>query len=298
MNSPTRAAVVLVVCLHGAGCAAHSFAPSFKLPVDRAEADIERMRETPVLIERPIVVLGGYMDPGGVVWRWVDRLQEITRGAPIIGVPFGDAEDFDDARAQVMEKVAEKLRQRRGSGGSEEAGAAPEVDVIAFSMGGLVARYAATPGEGDSSEEGEGAPDHLHIHRLFTISTPHKGAQLAAMPSVNPLHLAMRSGSDFLRALNRSLEDEVIDRLYAYVRIGDMIVGVRNAAPEGVTPWRVSGRPFEPAHLTAHRDPRIVADICRRIRYEPPLTDSPTRQLAAGSEEDSAGAEMPEVSAN
>ncbi len=46
-----------------------------------------------------------------------------------------------------------------------------EVDVIGYSMGGLAARYAAMPATAVNLSK-----RRLQIGRLFTISSPHRGA--------------------------------------------------------------------------------------------------------------------------
>ena len=75
----------------------------------------------------------------------------------------------------------------------------PAVDVIGTSMGGLVARYAAL--------DIEGKP-RLNVSKLFTIATPHLGADLAELPSFNQLHLDMRKGAVFI-AMIRESESEI-----------------------------------------------------------------------------------------
>ena len=84
-----------------------------------------------------------------------------------------------------------------------------EVDVVAISMGGLIARYAAMPLPDDSRQ--------LRIRRLFTISTPHRGAKLAALPTFDQRQIDMRPGSAFLASLDDALADADYD-LLPYVR--------------------------------------------------------------------------------
>jgi hypothetical protein len=63
--------------------------------------------------------------------------------------------------------------------------------------------------------------------------------------------------------------------LYTYVRLGDKQVGEANAAPAGMTPWWVSNEDWDDAHGDARHDPRILADIARRLRGESPLALNP-----------------------
>jgi pimeloyl-ACP methyl ester carboxylesterase len=139
-----------------------------------------------------------------------------------------------------------------------------EVDVVAQSMGGLVARYAALP-----PPDGQGR--RLRIARLFTISTPHRGARLACLPTLHPLHRSMRPDSPIVAALQAALPQARYE-LYPYVGYHDLIVGREHAAPQGQTAWWVDTGPPGLAHLGAMLDPRIQADIARRLRGEPPFT--------------------------
>jgi hypothetical protein len=139
-------------------------------------------------------------------------------------------------------------------------------------MGGLIARDAAISGD-------DGMPA-LHIARLFTISTPWRGAAMAGVPTLDERVVGMRPGSAFLARLDDEAPAAPYD-VIAYVRLGDEIVGVGNAVPpSGVVHW-VPNEPFEPAHLWAQRDDRILADIGRRLRGEAPFAMDPPEPLPA-----------------
>jgi hypothetical protein len=60
-----------------------------------------------------------------------------------------------------------------------------------------------------------------------------------------------------------------------YVRLGDRIVGADHAAPAGRVAWWVPNPPMELAHVGASGDPRVRADVARRLRGETPLTKTP-----------------------
>jgi hypothetical protein len=67
-------------------------------------------------------------------------------------------------------------------------------------------------------------------------------------------------------------------RLFAYVRLGDGVVGEEHAAPPGVNAWWVpNGLSF--SHLLAGYDDRILADILRRLRDEEPYSIEPAAPL-------------------
>jgi pimeloyl-ACP methyl ester carboxylesterase len=142
------------------------------------------------------------------------------------------------------------------------------VDVIGASMGGLVGRYAAVTKSGER---------RLRVARLITVSSPHRGAAWAAAPALSRLHSDMRAGSAFLRTLERLEAATAADdcEVVPYVRLGDRIVGPHNAAPPGAAAWWVPNRPLALAHFGVNTDPRVRADVARRLRGEQPLTKTP-----------------------
>ena len=114
--------------------------------------------------------------------------------------------------------------------------------------------------------------------RLFTIATPHRGASLAFLGGGGQLSADMEPGSMFLLRLNDPRNRRDYD-LHPYVRLGDMIVGAENTAPPGQRVWWVANAPFQSAHLGAFTDARILADVARRLRDEPPYTTAPPQPL-------------------
>jgi hypothetical protein len=116
---------------------------------------------------------------------------------------------------------------------------------------------------------------------LFTIASPHTGADLASLPTFDSRARDMRAGSAFLARLNGETHDGDSSgdyQLFAYVRLEDGIVGEEHAAPPGVVSWWVpSGFTF--SHLLAAWDKRILADILRRLRDEEPYSTQPDAPL-------------------
>ena len=105
-----------------------------------------------------------------------------------------------------------------------------------------------------------------------------QGATLAHLPNLHMLARQMRDGSDFLRELDAS-DQQARYAIYPYTRLNDGWVGESRAAPKGRVAWWVSAKPFEDSHLAAARDVRILADIGRRLRDEPPFTQDPPAPL-------------------
>ena len=100
------------------------------------------------------------------------------------------------------------------------------------------------------------------------------------VPTWDKRKIDMRPGSDFLAALDADRAPGDYE-LLAYTRLGDLIVGAENAAPPGEEAWWVANPPLSFAHLGAANDPRILADIARRLRGEEPISTSPPSPLPA-----------------
>ena len=267
MMKPARvvgiSCVVIACCgfaLSGTGCAMPRWTPnpSFVVTKNEAAADLERMQANPVAAQRPVVFLAGIGDLS-ISSGAIESAIEPTLDAKFAELHFFDEFTFDGARQKALREVAEQL------GTTIEA--LPEVDVVAFSMGGLVARYAAIP---------DAAGHRLPIRRLYTISTPHEGARLAAIPFGVPQGDDMCPTSDFLDRLRRAKREY---ELVCYTRLDDVTVGEEFAAPEGTELWWVPTPSGEWSHMAAFEDPRILGDIARRLRGETPWTRQPAAPL-------------------
>ena len=104
MSVPGRTVIVLIAAaLAGAGgCARAPVNPSFALSPEKARTVIERMADDPKPLDRPLVVIGGYHDPGWGAWLVSGRMREILgdregRGDGIVVVDsaVGYKDDFD-----------------------------------------------------------------------------------------------------------------------------------------------------------------------------------------------------------
>jgi len=137
-----------------------------------------------------------------------------------------------------------------------------------------VARHAAV--------EREGQP-RLRIARLFTISTPHRGALAAEMLRPDNRAAQMRAGSTLLADLDGAYPTCGYEFI-SYVRLGDGIVGEEAArGPDGRL-WWVADKPLSPSHMHAAYDQRIIADIVRRLAGEDPWTTEPCAPLPSDGE--------------
>jgi pimeloyl-ACP methyl ester carboxylesterase len=253
----------IVTAALAAGCSAP--APHRLYPEQPHEAAIllAECANAPSSPKRPILVLGGYMDPGFAAGSLERALRRVCGPeAEIVSLSFGDCTSMAQCRDRVLAATG-ALRAAR-----------PDCtfDVVANSMGGLVARYAAlAPDEisrcGLPAPMQEGA---LRIHHLYTICTPHLGARMAEGLFGSPLTHDMRPASHFLACLDGALEGGGYG-LTCFAREGDSIVGADRSAPIGVEPITFDTPPLQLSHVDAHRDPRILLVIVRALRGEPSL---------------------------
>ncbi len=258
-----RSALLLTTLVALAGCNPAPMNPSFPLTVKEANAELAEMAEAPKPLSRPVVIIGGYADPGFAVESLHDGLTEVVDDDRFLKHTV-KADGFEEGREQLVAAVNERFA-------SDDPDATVEVDVIGNSMGGLMAMYAADP---------DTPAPRLRIARLLTIATPFRGAKMAKGAPGGPIVKDMRPGSAFLAQLHRP---DVPHRytVIPYVRLDDAVVGPANAAPPQQTPWWVPNQPLALSHLGAYSDRRIVADIARRLREETPYTTEPRAALPA-----------------
>lgn len=252
--------------------------PAFPLSVDTARTELQSMRRTPVAPARPIVVIGGLFDVGLIADDLGSRIRElVSPSAPLVVVsPFGTS-TIEECRRKVIAAV-ERAHP------SNNPNQTVPVDVIGFSLGGIVARYAALNSDdrsrlayaaGDSSlDASDPGFKRLNIARLYCIAAPNLGAEAADPPSLDDRVLAIRRGSALLNGLNSawSRQTRAPYEVHTYVRLEDRIVGPANAGLPDTPAWWVSNLPLQLAHADAYKDPRILADIGRRLRNERPYT--------------------------
>jgi pimeloyl-ACP methyl ester carboxylesterase len=251
-----RLAGFLLILWHAFGCTTGPVNPSFSVSRDEARKILDRVGQNPKRLDRPLVIVGGFGDPG--VGPALERamLCDCIDDRRVLSVVVAFEQNFDDCRETLIHQV-----ERRFPG--------EQVDVIGLSMGGLVARYAAAPVPRKS---------RLNIARLFTVSSPHTGALMARLPTLDRKVVDMRPGSDFLARL-AAYDTRQRYELIPYVRLRDELVGELYAAPAGTVPWWIDTPGFEPAHIGAGTDPRILADIVLRLRDDAPLTHNPPAPL-------------------
>ncbi len=243
------------------GCVAGGPAnPSFALTEDEARAELRAMADAPAAFERPVLVLSGYFDPGIASGRLARKLRAATSTPELVSsTHFVWDSTVEAARQRVIQTALAEF-----AGGDEARLREMEFDLVGISMGGLIARAAAADG--------------LRVRRIFTLASPHRGAEGAQLPTLDAKVRSMRAGSGFLQRLDRALMDAEYE-LVCYVRLGDDVVGEINAAPPGTDLIWMPNAPGQFPHMNVARDDRIAADIARRLRGEAPYAIQPAAPL-------------------
>lgn len=250
-----------LVCLTGGGCVQiERFNPDFPATHEEILADRQRMRDNPVDLERPVIVLSGYRSPSGASAGLARQIRRLTgaQREQVVPIAYAFAGTIERPAAKVVELVEQRFP-------SDDPQWTTEVDVVAISMGGLVARLAAA----ESELRGEPGGKSLRIGTLYTLASPHRGAVLADWLTLDRASRDMVAGSGFLQSLDAALgeaEYEVVP--YAVLRDG--WVGATRAAPVGQDPIWVPGRLFLSHHMVS-MNRRIQTDLARRLRGEEPV---------------------------
>jgi hypothetical protein len=240
------------------GCAPQPINPSLPVSMDAARCDLKRMKCDPKPLARPLVILSGFMDPGIAACILESKFCGISGDCRMVTVTLFECGSFEQCRRKVLRTVDRAFP-------CTDPTQTTEVDVVGYSMGGLVARLAANPPPGITRR--------LRIKRLFTISTPNQGAIRAKeLPLLHPLQADMRPGSLLITRLNATPTPYSV---YSYVHFGDKVIGEPNAAIPGGLLWWVFTPPLDNPHLGAPSDARIIDDICRRLRGEAPVATLP-----------------------
>lgn len=228
--------------------------PDFAQSSGEIWGEWRRLRGERATLQRPVVVLNGYRGT---------FLRGLNLGADLAKLTSQDRDDFlivsyplASDIPSVARRVVKAVNARWPSDDPERT---IEVDVVGFSMGGLVGRFAAQP------LDRSGCGRRLNVNRLFTLATPHRGARAAMLP-LDRAVAQMTRGGTFLCALDECLADPGYE-IIPYAHTNDQIVGARNAAPIGQEPIWVSGTAAF-SHFTITTDRRVLVDIARRLRGE------------------------------
>ncbi|QOV89496.1 lipase family protein [Humisphaera borealis] len=304
--------------LFAAGCGTRPENSSFPLSVSAADKELVAIQAERKPLSRPVVVIDGYLDPGlgsAVVANWVRKLTPDEK--QVVTVSLLTTTNFDACRQKIVAAVEEAFpsddpaaTQEVDVIGLSMGGLAARYAALP-AVGERPATLAATAVPATTlppttvptstvsttaSSAPEGAPSsapstdpaellkptgkRLRIARLFTLSSPHQGAAMADVPTYLFISTQrdMRRGSTFLQQLNDAGHTPDYP-IIPYVRLADLTVGEQNAAPPGQIPIWLPKGPFDAAHAGVVMDPRIAADVSRRLRGEASYVKEPRAPL-------------------
>ncbi|MCU0549646.1 MAG: triacylglycerol lipase [Leptolyngbya sp. Prado105] len=125
------------------------------------------------------------------------------------------------------------------------------IDLVGFSMGGLVSRYYIQRLGGIS-----------RVQRFITLSTPHNGT-LAAYLSQRPGCLQMRPNSHFLNDLNQDVD--MLDRIH-FTSIWTPLDGIIIPANSSVLPAGETIQIKVPLHAWMVTDKRSITRVAEALR--------------------------------
>lgn len=262
--------VALAVCALPACIPLPESNPSIAVSRDVAREDLDRMQADHRPLHRPVVILNGYAAAPVHIQFLAAALWDATSGDTndILAISYPFSHNLDDLALQIVDQVDTRWP-------SADPAQTIEVDVVGFSLGGILARWAALPPD-QRTRAGESAPDpapkptgkSLRIARLFTLDSPHRGSKLATAFPLTAIARDLAPGSPLLSTLD-SLPPPSFE-IIPYAQLGDDVVGATRSAPPGQDPiWSRGTLLF--SHWSITDNPLIIADIARRLRDEPAL---------------------------
>src|SRR5881392_3902967 len=104
-------------------CAAKPQNPSFPLNFSQASRALAEMRAEPKPLQRPLVIIGGFLDPNVSPPLFKSFFQSVTRDSRIITVSVGLCGSFEECRRKTIEAVDEACP-------SNDPNFTAEVDVV------------------------------------------------------------------------------------------------------------------------------------------------------------------------
>ncbi len=240
-----------VSCMH-----IHRDNPAYPAAAVEVRAAMRDMRARPAGLDRPVLVLSGYRSPSGAARALAGDIRRLTGAdeGEVATMSYMWADDIEPLGERVIAFVDERWP-------TADPERTTEVDVVAISMGGIVARWAAA--------EREPGARRLNIGTLYTLATPHRGARLAEAVRPDAAARQLCAGSEMLTFLDEELGDADYE-IVPYAVLHDWMVGATRSSPPGEDPIWVPGR-IGLAHHMVSREDRIVADVARRLRGEEPL---------------------------
>lgn len=237
--------------------------PKFHITSDTYRAEVARLEANPKPLEAPLVILDAWHHPPASANGLRRRLVRLTgaRDEDTLAVSFTVLFSIEAAARRAVNRIDAKWP-------SDDPDETIEVDVVGYSMGGIVARYAADMWD-ELPPESRPAK-RLSIRNLYTIASPHRGARLARWIFPDRAAWSMRPGANLLARLDAARAEQPRYNLVCYTQLHDITVGATNTAPPGEVPlWLPAQGLF--SHQTVRTNRHILLDIALRLRGEAPI---------------------------
>jgi pimeloyl-ACP methyl ester carboxylesterase len=237
--------------------------PHFTITPETYETEVAHLESSPRPLPRPLIILDAWHHPPASAGGLRRRLLRLT-GADddaTLAISFTVLFSIDAAARRTVNRIEERWP-------SDNPHETSEVDIVGYSMGGIVARYAADLWD-DLPPDSRPAK-RLNIRNLYTIASPHRGARLARWIFPDRAAWSMRPGSNLLARLDAARAERERYNLICYTQLHDITVGATNTAPPGELPlWLPATGLF--SHQTVRTNRHILLDIALRLRGEEPI---------------------------
>jgi triacylglycerol esterase/lipase EstA (alpha/beta hydrolase family) len=193
---------------------------------------------------RPIIFLHG-LAMNRTNWLWLGRRLARLGFGPLYGTTYFSPQSVERSARHLARFIDRVLARERAAGRPADA-----VDIVAHSLGGLVARFYI-----------ERAGGAARVGRLITIATPHNGTVLARFGLV-PAVRALRPGANgAVRPAGRVRYASI------WSRADSLVVPPESAsiAPAGVD------RAFDDlGHLSLLLSPRVLDAVVEQLQNDSP----------------------------
>ncbi len=187
----------------------------------------------------PIILVHGF-GMNRTQWMWMARRLRAKGHGPIYGLNYFSLQSVERSSKQLASFVLHVLSREQ----------ATEVDLVAHSLGGIVARYYIERLSGGAK-----------IGRLVTIGTPHKGTRLGRLGPLIPSARDLRHDSSVLKDLGDVRDGAAYTSIWSRA---DAVIQPPESA--SISPAGADEIFDDLGHLSLVLSPRVVDIIDARLR--------------------------------
>ncbi len=189
----------------------------------------------------PVVLLHGFA-MNRTNWIFLGRRLARRGIGPLYGTSYFSPQSVRHS-AEHLARFVERVREREGC---------ERVDIVAHSLGGVVARYYLQRLDGAK-----------HVGRLVTIGSPHNGTAVARLGALIPSALETRRDSAFFAELGPLVAAEGLQITSVWSHADAIIEPPESASVAPVGEDRVFD---DLGHLALLLSPRVLDAVAERLR--------------------------------